>query len=688
VDISKILKKGKNFISAEVFNLGEHKPVAQFSHKTAFILQSENLGEIINTGSGNWKVTENFAYRPIAVTPDMVNGKYYVAGPCDRITLANYPWGWKTKEYDDSSWFKPKTIQRGTGRGYMHGSPWWLVPGNIPAMEQKINRFKKISRYEPGNMGIHEGFITGGSSLTIHRNVKTTILLDNEQLNVGYPEMILSGGKGSAIKITYAEALYDQNGKKGNRNEIESKTIAGYFDIFLPDGSRERLVRPLWLRTYRFVQLDIETGDDPLTIHDFYGIFTGYPFKLNATFTSDDTRLKDIWEVSWHTARCCAGETYMDCPYWEQLQYLGDTRIQSLISLYVTGDDRLMRNALELADQSRIPEGLTLARGPSGIPQITPPFSLYWIDMVHDYYMHRRDDEFVRKFLPGIEAVLGWFERRMDDNGMLGGLDWLNFTDWTTGFMCGSPAGVDQGNSALISLNYAYALDRTAELFYYFGKTEQGDRYKIRSESLKNAVYKECFDHDKGLLADIPGGDVFSQHTNIFGVLTNTIPGPGQKETMRKVLADTSLIQTTIYFKFYLFQALQHVGMADLYIQQLEPWHEMISKGLSTFEEGDYNERSDCHAWGSSPMYDLLATVCGIRPAEPGFRKVTIEPALGPLTEIHATMPHPDGEILLDIKLVDGRLKGQVTLPGAVNGIFKWGDEKIELQPGLNDFSL
>ena len=59
--------------------------------------------------------------------------------------------------------------------------------------------------------------------------------------------------------------------------------------------------------------------------------------------------------------------------------------------------------------------------------------------------MHKPKFEFVKQFLPGIEAVLGWFERRMDDNGMLGHLDWFNFSDWTTGFLCGAPAGVDDG---------------------------------------------------------------------------------------------------------------------------------------------------------------------------------------------------------------------------------------------------
>ena len=88
------------------------------------------------------------------------------------------------------------------------------------------------------------------------------------------------------------------------------------------------------------------------------------------------------------------------------MQYAGDTRIQALISLYVSGDDRLVRKAIRMYDLSRSYEGITCSRYPSHIPQYIPPFSLYWIGMIHDYWMHRSDDAFVRSFLPGIRTVL------------------------------------------------------------------------------------------------------------------------------------------------------------------------------------------------------------------------------------------------------------------------------------------
>ena len=107
--------------------------------------------------------------------------------------------------------------------------------------------------------------------------------------------------------------------------------------------------------------------------------FTAYPFEERASFKSNDADLDKIWQISWRTARLDAHETYMDTPYYEQLQYVGDTRIQALISYSVAGDDRLARQALEAFNLSRIPEGITRSRYPSSLPQNIPTFSLLWI---------------------------------------------------------------------------------------------------------------------------------------------------------------------------------------------------------------------------------------------------------------------------------------------------------------------
>ena len=53
------------------------------------------------------------------------------------------------------------------------------------------------------------------------------ILLDQAHLTNALAVLETSGGTGSTVALIYAEALKDAKGNKGNRNEIDGKTIVG-----------------------------------------------------------------------------------------------------------------------------------------------------------------------------------------------------------------------------------------------------------------------------------------------------------------------------------------------------------------------------------------------------------------------------------------------------------------------------
>jgi alpha-L-rhamnosidase len=688
IDIAAFLKPGDNLIAAEVWNFGELKPWAQFTIKTAFIVQGNTSSEeIVNTDT-SWKVLKDQAYSPASAGSKETSGQFVVVGPCDRVDASLYPWGWETPGYDDHSWLMPLSLGEAHAHGVGTDINWEMTPRRIPLMELTHQQFTKVRRTT--GSPVTEGFLSGKDTWTIPANEKVTVLLDQEYLTTGYPELIVSKGKGSTVKLTYSESLFDSKGSKGNRNEIEGKTVLGYSDYFLPDGNDKRLFRPLWLRTWRYLQMEIETGVEPLEINSFSSEFTAYPLKENAVFESDNPGLKKIWNVGFRTARLCANETYFDCPYYEQLQYVGDTRIQSLISLYVSGDDRLVRKALTNFNESIFSEGLTRSRYPSASPQIIPPFSLYWVDMVNDYWTLRDDREFIKCFLPGIESVLGWFTNRIDDKtGMLGKVEYWNFVDWAVDWpwsnekrVGGVPAGgTKDGNSSILSMQFAFAAYKAAEVLKFYGQLEQAEKYILLANRLTKAVYEKCWDESRGYLADTPEKKEFSMHAQIFGVLTNTIPEKEQKAFVLRFMNDKSLIQPTMYFRFYLTQALKKTGLADHYLETLGLWTEMLEKGLTTFAENPDPARSDCHAWSASPDYDFLATVAGIRPATPGFKTVTVEPALGRLTFIKGQMPHPAGLILFDLKRNGSNsIRGEVILPEGLTGTFIWNGKNIPLK--------
>jgi len=680
LDLAPYLKTGQNVIAAQVWNMGTLAPVAQISNQTAFVLQGDTEAEKLVNTDKSWKVAQNRAYQPTSTDNGERLKTYMVIGPGDKVNGRLYPWNWEKVSYKTIGWSNAQQIANPVTAGYGTDNLWTLVPRNIPLITEQQQRIGKIAR----STGISKiaNFLTG-NAFTIPAKSKVSILLDQTFNTVAYPELILSGGEGASVKLTYAEALF-KDGVKGNRNEIAGKEIIGNYDIFNPDGGMKRLFRPLWMRTYRFIQLDIVTGDRPLVINDLYGMRTGYPFKPVATFKSNDTSLQEIWKVGWRTAELCAGETYYDCPYYEQLQYEGDTRIQSLVSLYVTGDDRLMRKALLDFYHSRVPEGLTQGRYPSNRLQVIPPFSLYWVSMVHDYWLYRNDEEFIKPFLLPIQEVLKWYENNLDRRkGMLGPMKWWNFTDWNTAFDFGVPDGATDGNSSIITLQYAYTLQQAAKVFNHFGQGELANHYNKLADSLSKATYNLCFDTKRGVLANTPQKNSFSQHASIMGVLAGSIPIEQGKAVMEKVLTDSTLSQATFYYRFYLTLALKKAGMADMYYGQLKPWREMLNNGLTTFAENPDPTRSDCHAWSASPNYDFFATICGIEPSAAGFKGITIRPAFGELTEISGSIPHPSGEnISVMLKRVGNQLSGTVTLPLNTTGKFIWKGKEIALVGG------
>ena len=702
IDIAKYLKVGENIVAAEVVNFGEFRRGAQQTFMTAFILQSDKSNDvIINTGDKKWKVSKNNAYNYIPFNSDSLRG-YYAAGPGDKVDFKHYPWGWETLEYDDSDWVTPRLamVEFAVGRGFLYGSTWYLVPRTIPFMESTQKRFDKIVR--TSNCEVSKSFIDGTEKVIIPPHTKASILVDNKVHTVGYPELILSKGNGSSIKVTYSEALVlndaytDEfvngnmatNDVKGNRNETDGKKIFGVYDILYPDGGNSRRFRPLWMRTFRYIQIDIETKDEELVLDDFKYEFSAYPFKEIAKFESNDPFLSKMWEVAWRTLRNGAGEMFQDSPYYEQLQYIGDTRLESLISIYVSGDDRLMRKAIKLFDDSRMPNGLTQSRYPSYINQVIPTYSLIWISMLHDYYMYRVDPQYLEQFLPGIRNVLEWFERKIDSTGMPTNLTWWNFTDWVREFQNGIPPGADDGYSANVSLQLVYALDNAVTLFEHFGWKHEAEKYSDLSSNIKEAVYKYCYDDTKGMFAETPDKKIFTQHTNIFAILTDVIKAGEQKDLMKKILYEKDVVHTSIYFKYYLFRALQKVGMGNEYFTQLTPWKNMIDLGLTTFAETDVNPRSDCHAWSATPCFDLLHLVAGIYPTKPGFEEINIEPNFGSLTEIKAEMPHPKGMIKVNLKREAEHVTGEITLPNELTGKFIWNGKIIDLKSGSQKIKM
>ncbi|MCF0160127.1 MAG: alpha-rhamnosidase, partial [Bacteroidaceae bacterium] len=528
------------------------------------------------------------------------------------------------------------------------------------------------------------------TDVIVPANQKVDILLDQDYLTNGFFSLQMSKGNKAKVSIQYAEALYtgDAGGKKGNRNEVEGKRFIGRYDELVSNGQDNQEFTTLDWRTWRYVNLHIETQDEPLVLNDVYSTFVGFPFELKAKLDTDNAELQKMMEIGWRTARLCAIETYTDCPYYEQLQYLGDTRIQALVSLYNTGDDRLVKNYLRQADMSRNAEGVTMGRAPSELPQYITPYALHYIYALHDYMMYGADQDFVFDLVPGAEQILHYFGRYTLPDGRVSGLPGWNFSDWcyNKGWQMGVPQPASDGATSILDFQLLLAYQMLGDMEKRQGNEFMAKKYADKAAQLAASIHAAYWVESKGLFANNTDKTQFSQHANALAILCDAVKGEQALAVADKLINDSSLDYCTVYFKFYLHQALAKVGLGDQYLKWLDIWRENISMGLTTWgETSDVDgTRSDCHAWGASPNIEFFRTLLGIDSASPAFRTVKISPCLGDIQKIGGTMPHPQGEIKVAYQKKGNALKAQIELPAGVTGVLVWNGQEHALKGGAN----
>lgn len=683
IDIAAYLTTGENTVAALVWNEAQYRPEAQITVRTAFILQGNTKAEEILNSNESWKCVKDQGHQPIP-------GYFFAASKGQLVNMAQTVKGnWTANGFDDSAWAAAAKLFDGKLKGMSDGLAWQLVPSTLPQMELTYQRIPKLRSVT--GMAAPTHFPAQKTPLTIPANRLVTLLLDQTFYTNAYLTLKFSKGNGAGISIGYAETLYDNNAnelRKSNRNEVEGKKFVGRIDSLLADGSANQSFTTLNYRSYRYIKLTVQTKNEPLIIDDIYGTFTGYPFKANYTFESANPEIDQILAIGWRTARLNAMETYMDCPYYEQLQYIGDTRIQAMISYYNSGDERLAKNALTLMDHSRLAEGVTMSRYPTHSTQIISTFSMWYIGMLHDYWRYRPDVDFLKDKLIGQRAILDFFSKYQQEDGSLKNLPYWRFVDWV-GDMGWGPMGPD-GSAAIYDVQLLLAYQWAADLEKAIGIPFYAEHYAKKAAQLAATIKQKYWDENRKLFADTKEKKGYSQHVNSLAILANLVDGATLTALGNSLASDQTLTQCTIYFKYYLHQTLAKAGLGNNYLDWLGIWRENIKLGLTTWaEDSSLNTvRSDCHAWGASPNIEFFRIVLGIDTDAPGFSEVKIEPHLGTITKVGGEMPHPNGKVKVNYELKKGKWLMEVNLPPATKGRLVWKGKTYPLNAGLNQFTI
>ena len=668
------LAPGAHVLEAVCWQIGPHAPLAQLSVRGGFILKADGeYDKQLTTGKAKWMVA------PLTSTKMTDKGNSKTFGVGDQCEASGTSF---LDERPDASAYVPARTVRASVKVTCYGlktQGWMLFPTSLPDQMHE----KKT----PGS--IRKGPNVLAPNFTVPPNTSVKAYWDLGDYYCAYPELTVRGGRGATVRWGWTESLRDEKGEKGDRAAIDGKDFTiGFVDTFRADGRPRGFFTSPWWRCGRWCMIEVETADEPLVLQKVEIAETRYPTPPCAEFRCSDASLDAVQKI-------CVHEMFFDCPYYEQQMYPGDSRVQYLTVGALNCDDRLVRHAISLYDWDRRENGLIAMNFPTRGTQESSTYTLCWLLMFPDYMMNHADAAWLKARLPGMNHTLMGFSAYEGSDGLLRNLPGWSFMDWVPTWnrtLCGpgvAPDGDGARPCALNNLFYLYAMRGAAQVEDAMGERDLAAHWRGKAEKLRSAILDAFWDDARGLVADTLKKDLYSEHAQCLAILSGAL-SPSQCERAFKGLVEApDLARTTVYFSHYLFDTYLKMGRSDLFLKRLDLWRDYVKMNLCTpLEAPGANARSDCHAWGSHPLYHLHTGVLGVQSAAPFFAKVRIAPQPAGLTWIKAKTPHPQGLIETDLEFKDGGVSGTVTLPGDLSGTFEWNGKSVHLNPGRQEVVL
>ncbi|MCC5841480.1 MAG: hypothetical protein JJT96_15305 [Opitutales bacterium] len=625
---------GKHLFAVEVVHWGRAAGKGQIGPPGFFLFSGIKL---------QWRARRDPSRFPHRESKTFPLAGHRQIGPGEAFVARDHPWGWQDDPEVSADWPPAEPF------GEVPGNPWGnrpldcsFVPEPLPPM---IRTPWSWSRQPDA------------ARVPAHSN--RSLLFDAGVVLNAYPVVAWSGGAGASVHLIWSEAPVQQDGKKGNRDQTDGCSFPGQADLLSPDGASGRVWTPPWIRSFRYVHVRIQTGEQPLHGLEISLERSSFPLRPTLEVKFDDPSgrpWKKLRQISIDTTLACSHETFFDCPAWEQAQFPGDARIQARHHYLLANEDRLARKAIRDLSAFRMPDGLILSHAPSSFRQVIATYGLQWIGLLSDFRIYRGDSAFIRPHLPCARGILEWFLSRRRSDGLPGFIPEPLFVDWTPSFSAGCAPQDDGGGSLLLAAMLAEACSSMAQLEAFAGRTGWVSEWEAEAASLRTAIRRIPAGTD-GLLPDTAGGTSYSVHTQVQAVLAGVWTSAEGLVRLRKALNDSGVIQpATLYYRSYLAEAFRRCGDGAGVWQLLPKWFRLLENtGLTTWPESDRMARSDCHGWGVMPEIEIVHTLLGLRPdpARSRWACPQFDPCLGDLVAIGGRVPHPAGFLDVDMRRTD-----------------------------------
>lgn len=609
LDVAPHLVAGVNCLAAHAFYQGLLNRVWNSAdNRSGFMLR---LDVTYEDGSKDSFITDDTWRCHTSTTYPSDRTIGYQTQFAEDIDLREEPIGWKRTGFDDTSWAKPLV-------GFQDHV---FVQQTTPPLEHI--RKEPVSVVDKGNGNYFYDF---GTEI------------------VGHARIRVKGPAGHKLEVRHGEEL---TAPETVRYEMRAKCLYQEFPIL---SGGDDTIEFYDYRAFRYIEL-LNCPAPPKVWVDV----RHHPFDVAAArFEASNDLLERTWEICRNGVRFASQGGFLDCPSREKGAYLGDALITSQSHLILTADASLTRKSIEDFQLSqRICPGI-MAVAPGSFMQEIAEYSLQWPIILREYYLATGDRAFLEKMVDAaFEGLYGYFARFESETGLLTGVTekWV-LVDWPDNLRddYDYEYAATRENTVLNAFYYA-SLQTASELLRELGR--DASAYEAKAERVKAAFDAQLLNPATGLFLDAPGSAHSSLHANAIPLRYGLV----REENVPKVieLIRQKRLSCGVYIAPFVIEACYEAGFSDLGYDLLtskdeHSWHEMLRHGATTCMEAWGPDQkwntSWCHPWSSSPIYLTAQRVMGLRPAEPGWKRIRFEPRV-PAQLAHAaiTIPIPGGRV-------------------------------------------
>lgn len=390
---------------------------------------------------------------------------------------------------------------------------------------------------------------------------------------------------------------------------------------------------------------------------------------LAGEFTSSDSLLDRIYETGRRTILRCTHDWIEDGPKRDRLLWLGDLAAMVRAFALTIGDLGPVRRSLLLAAASQHRNGALPGVGPHPNTLVVADYVPQWVIALDEYAWFSGDLATTALCWPTLERALRFLQERIGRERLIGpeeDTDWWVFLDWEKREPFGCPVE-RRGSVTVLSMMGAVAFDAAARVADLLGETPSAVRWRAVAAGLREQILERCWDDENKAFVDWASGSGRSRKrsrlTAAWAILAD-LGTPAQRKLVLDDLANPNgrlRNSTTGYGQYYNVEALFRGGRPQAALDLIRHyWGGMLDRGASTFwesfdpaEDRDqelqlYGRRwgvSLCHGWSGAVVAALAGHILGVRPTQPGFTAVAVEPAAVDLAWVRGSVPTSDGPI-------------------------------------------